>query len=50
LLIAELAFSFQLPYEDMTPFQAAVCNTPGVYILLDNEYGLSTQYQWINGF
>jgi hypothetical protein len=24
LLIAELAFSFQLPYEDMTPFQAAV--------------------------
>jgi hypothetical protein len=24
LLIAELAFSFQLPYEDMTPFLAAV--------------------------
>jgi hypothetical protein len=24
LLIAELAFSFQLPYEDMTPFQATV--------------------------
>jgi len=24
LLIVELAFSFQLPYEDMTPLQAAV--------------------------
>ena len=23
VLIVELAFSFQLPYEDMTPFQAA---------------------------